>query len=53
MPTATLLVATVSILMRNSRFGDGYSGSGPEGHWPGAYNKLYLSKNMEAGHGDA
>jgi hypothetical protein len=27
-PTASLGVATVSILMLNSRFGDGYSGSG-------------------------
>ncbi len=35
-PTATLLVATVSILMLNSHFGDGYSGSGAIGYSPAA-----------------
>ena len=39
-PTATLLVATISILMLNWHFGDGYSGSGANRHWPDGCGQL-------------
>ena len=51
-PTASLGVATISILMRNSHFGDGYSGSGAKRALARRIQQCVCVRKYGGGHGD-